>query len=374
MIYFIYASLLLILAALPTLMVIRNLPLFHLAAQAASGGVPPISVLIPARNEQTVIAHAIEGVLVNRQVEFEVVVLDDHSTDSTANIVAELASRDARVRLKRAPELPTGWNGKQHACWQLAQVAKYDRLLFIDADVRLAEDALLRISAEFERADSALLSGFPRQVTISLAERLLIPMMHFVLLDYLPLDRMRASTQPEFGAGCGQMFFTDKSNYFKAGGHAAIRQSRHDGLQLPRSYRRVGLRTDLFDASDIASVRMYAGWASVLQGLQKNAAEGMANSKLIWLFSLLLLGSGVLPLLSLAHAVFYGWPWGAISLLCVASVLSFLPRALLSARLQQSWLGVCLHPLAVTLFIAVQWIAYFRQIAGWRQIPWKGRC
>ncbi len=373
MIYFIYASLLLILAALPTLMVVRNLPLFQLAAPAANGGEPPVSVLIPARNEQAVIAQAIERVLLNRQMQFEVVVLDDHSTDRTAHIVAELASRDARVRLIQAAELPSDWNGKQYACWQLAQVAQNDRLLFIDADVRLAEDALSRISAEFERAECALLSGFPRQVTVSLAERLLIPMMHFVLLGYLPLDRMRASTQPEFGAGCGQMFFTDKTYYFKAGGHAAIKQSRHDGLQLPRSYRRIGLKTDLFDASDIASVRMYTGWSSVLLGLQKNASEGLANSKLIWIFSLLLLGSGVFPLLTLAHAVFYGWPWGGIGLLCVASLLSFVPRALLSARWQQSWLGVFLHPLAVTIFMAVQWIDYLRQIAGWRQIPWKGR-
>ncbi len=373
MIYFIYASLLLILAALPALMVVRNLPLFQLAARVPDADLLPVSVLIPARNEQEAIAQAIDGVLANQQVEFEVVVLDDHSNDRTATIVLETAGRDKRVRLVQADDLPAGWNGKQHACWQLAQVAKHERLLFIDADVRLAEEALLRISAEYQRVDCALLSGFPRQITISLSERLMIPMMHFVLLGYLPLDRMRASTQPEFGAGCGQLFFTDKSHYLKAGGHAAIAPSRHDGLQLPRSYRRAGLKTDLFDASDIASVRMYAGWASVLQGLQKNATEGIANSKLIWIFSLLLLGSGVLPILSLAHAVFYGWPRLSIAILIVASLLSLAPRALLSVRLGQSWLGVLLHPLAVAIFVAVQWVAYLRQVAGWGQVPWKGR-
>ncbi len=373
LIYNIFASLLLLLAALPTLMVIRNLPLFHRAARANNGIFPPVSVLIPARDEQHEISQAVEAVLNSTGIAFEVIVLDDHSIDRTAAIVSELAIRDARVRLALAPELPTGWNGKQHACWHLAQLAQYDHLLFIDADVRVTEDALTRLAAEFDRCGCALLSGFPRQITISLAERLLIPMMHFVLLGYLPLDRMRASSQPEFGAGCGQMFLTCKSDYLTSGGHAAIRQSRHDGLQLPRSYRRAGLKTDLFDGSDIASVRMYSGWSSLLQGLQKNATEGIANARLIGIFSFLLLGSAVLPVLTLAHAIFYDWPRITLGLLCIASLLSYAPRALLAARLQQSWLGVALHPLAVAIFIAVQWLAFIRQASGRSPIAWKGR-
>ncbi len=373
MIYLLYASLLLILAALPVLMVARNLPLFHRAAASNASDSTPVSVLIPARDEEQGIADAVQSILENGHVELEVIVMDDHSTDRTAAIVAELAREERRLRLVSAPDLPVGWNGKQHACWQLAQLACYERLLFIDADVRLTSDGVGRMLAEHEQSGSALLSGFPRQVTPSWSERLLIPMMHVVLLGYLPLDRMRAGTQPELGAGCGQLFLTARTDYMAVGGHAAIRLSRHDGLQLPRAYRRAGLATDLFDASDIAAVRMYSGWRSVLRGLLKNATEGIANVKLIGIFSLLLLGAAVLPVLSLAHALFYGWPTVASVVLAVASLLSFVPRLLIALRLRQSWLGVLLHPVAVAIFVAVQWIAFVRANCGWGEVAWKGR-
>jgi hypothetical protein len=373
LIYMLFASLLICLAILPAWMVGRNLRLFHRAATDGGGQLPAISVLIPARNEERAIAEAIHAIRANTGIEFEIVVMDDHSSDSTATVVNAIADQDPRVRLAVAPELPSGWNGKQHACWQLSQVARFDRLLFLDADVRLSVDGLRRLSSQYEQSGCALLSGFPDQITATVAEKMLIPMMHFVLLGYLPLDRMRASTQPEFGAGCGQMFFTSRADYEIVGGHSAIANSRHDGLQLPRSYRRVKLTTDLFDASDIASVRMYTGWASVIAGLMKNATEGLANAKLIGVFSLLLLGSAVFPILTLAHAWYHGWPWAVQAMLVFASLLSYVPRALLAIHLRQSWIGVVLHPVAVAIFVAIQWLAFVRACSGRGQVAWKGR-
>ncbi len=373
MLFTTFAIALLLLAALPAWMVYRNLPWFHRAASGPPTGPCSISILIPARNEATGIADAVNSVLANPDVGIEVIVMDDYSTDRTAEIVADIASRDARVKLARAPKLPQGWNGKQHACWQLAQLATHDWLIFMDADVRLNASALARLAAEQQNTQVALLSGFPKQVTVTLPEKLLVPMMYFVLLGYLPLDQMRSSLKPAFGAGCGQLFFTQRQAYLQAGGHAAIQASRHDGLQLPREYRRHGLTTDVIDASDLASVRMYSDWGSVLNGVQKNATEGIANSKLIVLFSVLLLGASVLPVLSLAHAIFYGWPQSATLVLTLASLLSFVPRALIARQLSQSWLGVLLHPVAVAIFVALQWTAFLREKLGLAAIRWKGR-
>lgn len=381
MIFIAYAVGLLILAGLPALMVSRNLPLFHTAAWPASEASTSeaISVLIPARNEEAGIAASVNAVLANSHPHFEIIVLDDNSTDRTGAIVSEIARGDARVKLATSQELPAGWNGKQFACWQLAQLANFDRLLFLDADVRLSPDALVRINAEFEQAQVALLSGFPRQITASLSERMLIPMMHFVLLGYLPLDQMRGSTKPEFGAGCGQMFLADRAAYFACGGHETIRASRHDGLQLPRSFRRSGYATDLFDASDIAQVRMYDGLRAVLRGLLKNASEGIASRKLIGLFSVLLLGAAVLPIFSFAHAIYYNWPAAdfgrmvATILLAIATVLSFAPPIMLARRLQQSPVTVVLHPVSVACFVALQWYAFYRELTGADPVPWKGR-
>ncbi|MCA9133999.1 MAG: glycosyltransferase [Planctomycetales bacterium] len=378
MIFVLYAVALLLLAAIPALLVVRNLPLFHgpPPAQRGQGNEPQteaISVLIPARDEAEGIAAAIYSVLQNSTTKLEVIVMDDHSSDATAEVVAGIARSDQRVRILSAPPLPEGWNGKQHACWQLASQARYETLLFMDADVRLRGDALARLVAARETRQVALLSGFPRQLTASLAEEIMLPLMYFVLLGYLPLDQMRANPKPEFGAGCGQLFLTTKRDYTAAGGHAAIRASRHDGLLLPRRFRMAGLTTDVLDASEIASVRMYRGGAEVVRGLLKNATEGIANSKLIGLFTLLLLGAGVLPLFSLAHALTYGWSLAASGLLVLATLLSYLPRILLARRFQHSAASVLLHPLAVGIFVALQWWAYLRAVCGQPAPHWKGR-
>lgn len=373
MIYYAYASLLIGLAGLPLLMVLRNLRLFHRAPPVPEGPLPKISVLIPARNEEANIGDSLQAILRNQHVEFEVLVLDDHSDDQTAAIVDQLAERDPRVRCLAAPELPSGWNGKQHACWQLAQAAQYDWLLFVDADVRLSEGALARLLAEQQRSSSPLISGFPHQITGTLAEQLMIPLMYYLLLGYLPLDQMRTSPQPAFAAGCGQLFLARRDAYLAAGGHSAIRQSRHDGLQLPRAFRRAGFSTDLFDASDLARVRMYSGWSSVVQGLLKNATEGIAQPKLIGVFTVLLLGGSVLPLLSWGHAWYHAWPTGVQWLLLLATLMSFAPRALLTWQMRQGWWGVSLHPLAVAVFVGLQWLAAWRHWCGLPPISWKGR-
>lgn len=376
MLHFILALMPLCLAALPTVMVYWNLPLFHRAAEAGDDARPVdggVSILIPARNEERGIGKAVCSALATIGAEVEVIVMDDHSTDGTAAVVEELSRSDARIRIVHAPNLPSDWNGKQHACWQLSQVAKFDHLLFMDADVRLEPVAVARLVAEQTRSGCSLLSGFPRQLAPTLAEQLLIPMMYYVLLGYLPLARMRASRQAEFGAGCGQLFLTNKADYIAAGGHAAIKSSRHDGLQLPRSFRRAGLMTDLVDASDLASVRMYGGWSSVLEGLRKNATEGMANIKLIGPFSVLLLGGSVLPILMLAEAMVHEWSRASVAVLAVATVLSFAPRAMIAARFEPTWLGAALHPLAVMIFVAVQWRAFIGQQLGWQPASWRGR-
>jgi hypothetical protein len=376
------------LASIPAVMFLWNLPQLrppsrppdHAAQQVSTA----ISVLIPARNEATNIPAALESILANRGLEFEVVVLDDQSTDDTAALVRVVASRDARVRLESAPPLPRGWCGKQHACYHLAQHARHPLLLFMDADVRLGPESLQRLSHfmsvqatgnENHRHSSAmaapaLASGVPHQITGTLLEKLLIPLIHFVLLGFLPLWRMRRCTKPAYGAGCGQLFIARADAYRAVGGHAAIHDSLHDGLKLPRAFRRAGYRTDLFDATTVASCRMYQGAQEVIAGLTKNAHEGLATPAQIGPWTLLLLGGQVLPWLLLAAT-----PWlnaEAFWLTLAAAAISLVPRVLAAVRFQQSWLGVLLHPVAVTMFLCLQWVALVRSLRRKPQ-SWKGR-
>ncbi|RYD61267.1 MAG: glycosyltransferase, partial [Verrucomicrobiaceae bacterium] len=275
-------------AAVPALLFLKNLKLYSPAPGSVGESRPSVSVLIPARDEEANIRQALEAVLASRNVNFEIVVLDDHSSDSTARIVEEMAAHEPRIRLEHAPALPPGWCGKQHACWILAQHAAHPILVFVDADVRLTPDALVRFARFIETSGADLVSGVPLQITETWLEKLLIPLIHFVLLGFLPLDRMRKDPGPAFGAGCGQLFVARRDAYFRVEGHSAIRESMHDGIALPRVFRRGGLRTDLFDASDTATCRMYHSAGEVWRGLGKNATEGLASSRLIGPMTVLL--------------------------------------------------------------------------------------
>ncbi|MFN7730461.1 MAG: glycosyltransferase family 2 protein, partial [Pirellula sp.] len=271
----------LLLSSLPVVMFLQNmrryLPACNDPQRLQSIVEVPVSVLIPARNEAASIGPALDSILASHHRPLEILVLDDASEDATPTIVESYAQRDPRVRLCRSAGLPEGWNGKQNACWQLAQLARHERLLFLDADVRLSPDAIGRMVAEQDRCGAPLVSGFPLQETGTIAERMLIPLMHYVLLGFLPIDQMRASAQPGFAAGCGQLFLAKREPYMSVGGHSAIANSRHDGIKLPKAFRRSGYMTDLFDATDIARCRMYHNLPQVVRGLLKNATEGIAN-------------------------------------------------------------------------------------------------
>ena len=331
---------------------------------------PAVSVLIPARNEERSIGPAIEAALAGRGVDLEVVVLDDASTDATVPVVKRIAARDTRVRLLMGPRLPAGWCGKQHACAVLGREARYPLLLFVDADVRLAPDGAARLAAFLEASGSDLVSGVPFQETGTFLERLLIPLIHFVLLGFLPLARMRRSRHPAYAAGCGQLFLARRTAYEAVGGHAAVRASLHDGLTLPRAFRRAGFLTDLCDATDVASCRMYRGATGVWRGLAKNATEGMASPRAIVPFTVLLLGGQVLPPVLLALS-----PWlssGAFVLAALATAALYSPRLAGMRCFGQSPLGAALHPLGVAVLTAIQWYALLRMSAG-RPPAWKGR-
>jgi len=376
----------LVLAAIPAALFGKNLNLFCVSldtpagsaesdAEPADTSMPAISVLVPARDEERGMGDTLRAVLASRNVDLEVIVLDDHSTDATAEIVLQIAGQDARVRYLASAALPANWNGKQHACWQLAQAATLDRFVFLDADVRLHPEGLSRLAAYHDRSGVALLSAFPRQITVTWLEKWLIPMMHFILLGFLPFARMRSSAHPAYAAGCGQLFMTYRDAYQQAGTHASIADSRHDGVKLPRAYRTAGLMSDVIDGGEIAACRMYRSAGQVIRGVLKNADEGIANPKLIVPFTVMLLGGTVLPILwviRLGFAEGSTWRGLSVGLTVLAIVLGHLPRALAASRFRQPWSGVVFHSLAVSLFVALQWIALVNSWLG-RQVAWRGR-
>ena len=370
----------LVCAFLPALLFALNVLLFRRPGRDWNKReLPPVSVLIPARDEEASIGAAIESVLASRGVALELIVLDDASSDRTAEIVQKYAEADERVRLERAPELPEGWNGKQHACWVLASMARFDVFCYLDADVRVGPEAIYRMVSEIshvERADQeepemALVSGFPRQETGTFFENLLLPLIHFVLLGFLPLAGERWTGWSAFAAGCGQFMMVRREPYFAGGGHSAIPKSMHDGLRLPKLFRRNGFTTGVFDLSRDAQCRMYHGAGEVWRGLTKNATEGMATIFRLPVFTVLLLIGQVLPIPMIVASAILGY-LVPLRISLLALLLGYGIRCFSAWRYQQSWRGVIWHPFGVLMLLVLEWLALLRKLFRIRS-TWKQR-
>lgn len=365
----------LVIAGVAAVFCVVNRSMFHRSAvvpQSSAVELPAVSVLIPARNEEAGIRATLERVLAQQGVKLEVLVLDDHSTDRTSEVVQSLVQQDSRLRLLTGDALPAGWSGKQFACQQLADAARSEELVFLDADVHLEPDAISRAVGMRRQMGLDLLSGFPRQQTGTTGERLLIPLINYVLICYLPFPAMRRTTSLSACAGCGQMFATGRTAYRLMGGHAAVKSSLHDGVMLPRAYRRVGLMTDVFDAGDIAAVRMYHGLKQTWQGLAKNATEGFANSRLIVPVTVLLMAAHVLPWILLL--MLWNDPHASttVTIAAAAGGLSLLTRGAVAVWFDRQWLMVLLHPISIMMFLWIQWSAWLRSLRGGGS-DWRGR-
>ncbi|WP_158747214.1 glycosyltransferase family 2 protein [Acidisphaera sp. L21] len=342
--------------------VLTLLNLHELATPAPTTLPHKISVLIPARNEEANIGPAIAAILSNTGVEIELVVLNDGSTDRTADILREIP--DPRLRVISGPALPAGWSGKQHACAILGRAAQHDLLVFVDADVRLAPESLSRMAGFMDRNPVGLASGFPQQAVHTWSEQLLLPLIHFLLVGFLPMPMMRRSPSVALGAGCGQLFIARRAAYDRAGGHGAIRASLHDGLTLPRAFRRAGEMTGLFDATSFATCRMYSSAAELWSGLGKNATEGMAKPVALLAWTALLVGGQILPAILMLAA--------PSSPAMLALVMGIGMRLLLAARFRQPVLSALVHPVGVAGLLVVQWAALLRMLRG-RPATWRGR-
>jgi chlorobactene glucosyltransferase len=249
---------------------------------------PLISVLIPARNEEEDIVPCLESLRQQDYPAFEILVLDDNSTDRTAERVAEVVAADPRIRLLRGQPLPQGWAGKPYACHQLAAEARGSWLLFTDADTIHAPAMLRSALAYAHEYKLSLISGLPLQKTVSFSQRVVVPAMYFIILCCMPLWWVQGSRRPKPGLVIGQFIFVSAADYREVGGHEAVRSRILEDIWLGFTMARRGKRLGVVDLSGVVSCRMYEGVGDLWEGFGKFAYS--IASLGTWLFVLIALG------------------------------------------------------------------------------------
>jgi hypothetical protein len=230
-----------------------------------------VSVLVPARNEAHRIAPTVLSLLAQRDVpDLEILVLDDGSTDGTADRVRALADGDRRLRVLTGVPLPDGWLGKPHACHQLARQATGSVLCFADADVTFDPHAVAAAVRLLRTSGLDVISPYPRQLAEGPGPRLVQPLIEWSWLTTLPVGIAERSPRPSLTAATGQFFVIDRAAYQAAGGHRAVARVVLDDVGLLRAVKRTGGRGVAVDGSTHATCRMYDSWDELVEGYTKS--------------------------------------------------------------------------------------------------------
>lgn len=230
-----------------------------------------VSVLLPLRDEAGRVEPCLRSVLAQTGVpDLEVVVLDDGSTDGTADVVRRVVGDDPRVTLLSGGDLPLGWLGKPWACQRLVDAATGAVLVLVDADVVLAPHAVAATVALLRWSGLDLVCPYPRQVTGTVAERLVQPLLQWSWLATLPLRAAERSPRESLVAANGQLLAVDAEALARAGGYGAVRGEVLDDIALLRAVKRSGGRGVVVDGTDVATCRMYEGWSEVRDGYSKS--------------------------------------------------------------------------------------------------------
>lgn len=331
-------------------------------------GAPRISVLVPARNEQASIADCVDALLAQDYPALEIVVLDDDSTDRTAEIVR--ARRDPRLRLVTGAPLPEGWTGKNWACHQLAARAHGDVLCFVDANTIMAPDTLSRAAGELRDSDLGLVSMLLRTDTGTASEAVLMPIVNYALLALLPAALIEKPGFRKEAIALGPFVMVTRSAYSAAGGHAAEPAHIVDDVQLARSVKASGHRIALRNGTDLVRTRWYTGFGEIWHGFSKNAYGGIGYRPAIGLLTIFVVAPALLlPFLRLGAGITTGGALG-FPALQVALILSM--RAVTTRVGRDPLWSIPLHPVAIAVWAGTLARSMVLAHTG-REIEWKGR-
>jgi cellulose synthase/poly-beta-1,6-N-acetylglucosamine synthase-like glycosyltransferase len=318
------------------------------------------SILVPCRNEAENVSELVSTLGALDHPRYEVIFIDDNSTDGTGDSLRQSIVNRPNMKVISAAPLSDGWMGKPWALSQGLSHATHEYIVTVDADVRLAPDALSAMDSVLQRTGSDFLSPYPSQSAVTMSERLVQPLLQWTWMTTVPLRLAMQSSRTSLAVANGQFLIVKKSALIAVGGFAAIQSSVLDDIDLARVLIHGGFRGGVCDGSKIASTRMYSSFSEIRAGYGKSMSTGFGGifGSLALVFVMAV--SGILP--------FIGSIAG--SPIATASLLMVIASRIISAISSRSLLiDALLHPISALFFIYLLIYSNFFH----SKIMWKGR-
>ncbi len=330
---------------------------------------PKVSILVPARNEERNIKRCVDSLLNLDYPNYEVLVLNDNSTDKTEEI---LQSYGNKIKYINGLSLPEDWLGKHWACHQLSETAIGDIFLFTDADTYHKKKTLrLAVSALYHEG-SDFVTVLPKQEMQSIAEKITLSIIPWSFQTFIPLAIAKKSKRPTLSATIGQFMLFKKSSYHRIGGYEAIRGEVLDDISFGRRIKVFGLKWRLYDGCEQIHCHMYRNFKEVYEGLNKAIFSVFKNNLFYFFISILSLILVFLsPLAMLIISIFVSLPELIFSLSLMSFILIYLTWIITFIRFKYRWYFVFFYPVVIIVVSYICFSSMVKTING--SITWKGR-
>lgn len=322
-----------------------------------------VSILIPVRNEENNIEICLNS-LKNLELEnYEIIVLDDESSDGSAEIIKKFAEENPVILFLKGLKKEKDWIGKNWACWQLVQKASGNYLLFIDADVSLSGVSVSKAMLLMKNNDLALLSLFPTQIMKNLSAYLITPLMNWLLLSFLRLKSVATNSLSSVSAANGQFMLWKREAYFKIGGHKKVKDKIVEDVELARLTKNSGYKMMTLLGGNDVKCQMYPDFKSAFKGFTKNIYPGFKMNMFYFLLIISLVCFGFL-------IPFFVWTEPVVSLVLILLIISNKFFVSLISN-QKSYLNILFHPFQMVVLFLLSLNSVFWHKTG--KIEWKER-
>lgn len=333
---------------------------------------PKISVCVPARNEERGIGACLQSLLMQDYPNFEIIAVNDHSTDRTGTIMHDLAEKNSHLKVIEGEDLPEGWLGKPFALHQAFKIAQGEYLLFTDADPVFKPSALNTALHTMRERELDVLTLMPQAEFGSFWERAVQPVIFGFIAS---LTRFKNVNDPEHKSamGFGAFLMFRREAYEKIGGHEAGRADVLEDVLIAKRAKKAGLKLLVADAKQLFSIRMYYGLKEIWLGWEKNMFLAMKRSVAKAIHHVcVVLGFLLTPYIILAINIFQqtGWVWIGLSVAGVIMVSAAGYKTCDELGLNRN--TAALFPLGAVIMAAIMANSMFHALVR-RKTQWRGR-